>query len=130
MRFCDYLKEMRLAAGYTQQEIADILQVDRSTYAYYEAGKTEPNIPKLKRIANMYGISLDDLVERRLRPVPLQFSASRGGNFAALQALRRLSDDEQNLVLLYRSFNDKAGLLRHIRDFQDKEDMPEEEEEE
>ena len=125
MKFNDYLKELRLSAGYTQQEIADILKIDRSTYAYYEAGKTEPNILKLKKIANLYGISSDDLLECRLRPIPLQFSASRSGDFTAMQALRRLSRAEQNLVLLYRSCTDKEGLLRAIRDFQDKEDEEE-----
>ena len=126
MKFNEYLKEIRLAAGYTQQDIADILKIDRSTYAYYEAGKTEPNIPNLKKLANLYGIPLDDLIECRLRPIPVQFSVPGNSDFSAMQALRRLTRTEQNLVLLYRSCTDKEGLLRLIRDFHDEEsDTPE-----
>ena len=122
MKFNDYLKELRLSAGYTQQEIADVLQIDRSTYAYYEAGKTEPNMQKLKKIANLYGLSSDDLIECRLRPVPYRLSTSDKGDFSAMQALRRLSRTEQELVLLYRSCSDKKELLRVIREFRDAED--------
>ena len=122
MKFCEYLKELRLSAGYTPQEIADVLQIDRSTYAYYEAGKTEPSLQKLKRIANLYGLTSDDLIECRLRPVPFRLTSSERGDFSAMQALRRLSGDEQKLVLLYRSCTDKAEFLRTVTDFQNTED--------
>ena len=122
MKFIDYLKELRLSAGYTQQEIADVLQIDRSTYAYYESGKTEPNMQKLRKIANLYGLSSDDLIECRLRPVPYRLSSSDVGDFSAMQALRRLSNAEQELVLLYRASSDKTGFLRAVRDFRDAED--------
>ena len=119
MKFNHYLKELRLAAGYTQQEIADILEIDRSTYAYYESGKTEPNMQKLKKIANLYGLSSDDLIECRLRPVPNRLSTHSDGDFSAMQALRCLSRSEQELVLLYRSCSNKNELQRVIREFRD-----------
>lgn len=42
-RFAEYLKDMlreiRETAGCSQQQIADYLQIARSTYSYYELGK-------------------------------------------------------------------------------------------
>ena len=37
------LKKLRKNCGYTQKEVAKELGVDRSTYAYYETGKTTPD---------------------------------------------------------------------------------------
>ena len=122
MKFSDYLREIRLAAGYTQQEIADVLRIDRSTYAYYESGKTEPNISNLRKISNLYSISLDDLLWCNLHPATLQLSHSSISEFNALQSLRRLSRSEQNLVLLYRTCSDKEKLMNMVRNFAIRED--------
>jgi len=43
MNLGEKLKHYRAAKGMTQQEVADILGVDKSTYAHYEAGKRIPN---------------------------------------------------------------------------------------
>ena len=55
------IKLFRLYNGYTQQQVADILNVDRSTYAYYESGKSVPDIETIIKLARLYNISIDFL---------------------------------------------------------------------
>ncbi len=55
------LKERRSYEGYTQQNVADILQVQRATYAGWETGKDIMPLRQLYKIANSYQISLDYL---------------------------------------------------------------------
>lgn len=48
------LREERKKSGYTQQQIADLLGVDRSTYAYYESGKLQVPDEVLLKLAAYY----------------------------------------------------------------------------
>ena len=45
------LRKLRLKAGYSQKNVADLLNVSRSTYTYYETGKTSPDPFTLNRPA-------------------------------------------------------------------------------
>lgn len=58
------LMEQRTSEGYTQEEIASLLGISRSTYAAYETGRNEPDITTLIKLATLYKISLDYLVGR------------------------------------------------------------------
>jgi transcriptional regulator with XRE-family HTH domain len=62
------LRELRIKFGYTQNQIAKVLNVDRSTYAYYETGKTRPDVTTLMMLAKIYGVSLDALLEDESAP--------------------------------------------------------------
>ena len=44
--------------GYSQKNVADLLNVNRSTYTYYETGKTTPDPMTLNRIAKIFGVPL------------------------------------------------------------------------
>ena len=63
--FVSQLRRLRKIYGYTQQEVAKKLYMDRSAYAYYELGKSQPRIETLIRLANLYNISVDYLLGRR-----------------------------------------------------------------
>lgn len=54
------LRQFRLQAGFSQKNVADILNVSRSTYTYYETGKTTPDPATLNRIAKIFGVSLEE----------------------------------------------------------------------
>ncbi len=58
------LMEQRVVNGYTQEEIASLLGISRSTYAAYETGRNEPDITTLIKLATLYNASLDYLVGR------------------------------------------------------------------
>ena len=57
--------QLRYLRGYnavTQREIADALCIDRSTYAYYELGETQPSLLMLVRLAKLYDVTTDFLL--------------------------------------------------------------------
>ena len=47
----------------TQNEIADILEVSTATISKYETGTLEPNIESLKRLAETFNITVDELIK-------------------------------------------------------------------
>lgn len=56
------LKDLRKKHNLTQAEMADKLNLARSTYANYESNKREPSEDVLKDIANIFNIDIFDLV--------------------------------------------------------------------
>lgn len=60
--FSSRLKYLRKEKGKTQQSIAELLKVQRSTYGEYERGKILPPMDKLKVLADYFGISVDYLM--------------------------------------------------------------------
>lgn len=55
------IKQARLSTGKSQQEVADYLDIKRSTYANWEAG-TEPTVGDMKRIADFLDTSVSKLI--------------------------------------------------------------------
>ena len=51
------LKEIRKQAGYTQEKIARLIGIARTTYAEYEQGKIQPPLDKVERICRLFNIS-------------------------------------------------------------------------
>ena len=49
-----------------QHHIAGLLEIDRSTYAYYESGRHMPSVITLKKLADFYEISLDSFLDPEL----------------------------------------------------------------
>lgn len=63
------LRFFRTAEGYSQKEIADMLSIERSTYTYYETGKTLPTLHAVWTLAKLYRVTMEFLVDDRLMPV-------------------------------------------------------------
>ena len=57
------LKELRKLHNYTQDDVASALGVIRQTYSHYETGKRTPNSEILFKLAGLYNISVDDLMQ-------------------------------------------------------------------
>ena len=53
----------RKKAGLTQEEVAERLGVSRQTIGKWEADETLPDIRQSKRLATLYGVTLDELIE-------------------------------------------------------------------
>ena len=51
------LRILRENSNFSQADIAAMLGMDRSTYAYYETGKTEPSLKTIVKLAELYKVS-------------------------------------------------------------------------
>lgn len=57
-------RELRLAANLTQQDIANRLNVDRSTVSYWEKGTAMPRAEQLPKLADLLHCTIDALYGR------------------------------------------------------------------
>lgn len=57
------IKKYREEKKMTQVEVAEVLGVKPATISKYEAGTLEPNIESLKKLAELFGISVDELLK-------------------------------------------------------------------
>lgn len=64
----DFLAEMlqglRKAKGFSQKEVANILEISPQTYNGYEKGRNEPPVEILVRLSYLFNVSIDVLVQR------------------------------------------------------------------
>lgn len=56
------LKELREESGETQAEVANYLGLSDQAITYYEAGKREPTLRNLKKLAGHFNVSVDELI--------------------------------------------------------------------
>lgn len=57
------IKTNREKNNMTQAEIAEILGVKPATISKYESGALEPNIEALKKISEIFNVSIDELIK-------------------------------------------------------------------
>jgi len=56
------LVELRTTNNLTQKQVAQNLDIERATYARYEAGSREPDFSTLRKLAAYFGVSIDFLL--------------------------------------------------------------------
>ena len=52
----------RRDCGLTQKQVAEKLSVVESCYANWEQGRTEPNIDMLRKLGEIFQVSIDELI--------------------------------------------------------------------
>ncbi len=85
MSFSSQIKNIRFEKKLSQAHVAALLGVAKSTYSLYESGKREPDIKKIKLLAQILNVSTDTLFE-----------------------LSSFSDEETDIIEKYRSLNEKS----------------------
>ena len=110
------LKHFRTTSGLTQQQVADVLGLDRSTYAYYESGKTTPDIKSVNKLLKIFNISYYELMEEQdPTTVNVANDDSQDDEEDKLH-IYDLSKPEKRLVIYFRvlSPNQQKDLLKSI----------------
>lgn len=63
MTFCDKLQILRKSKGFTQEALAEKLNVSRAAVAKWEAGQAYPDISNLIQISDLMNVTVDYLVK-------------------------------------------------------------------
>lgn len=74
MGFGENLRRARDAKGMTQQQVADLMGISKSTYCGYETGKRQPDVAKIKQLSNILGTPADSILETGYQKTPRQVS--------------------------------------------------------
>ena len=113
--FSENLIKLRKNKGFTQQQVASKLGIDRTTYTKYETGVSEPGFEMLIRLSQMLNVSLDELFGGPVNdPLTAAVSDSRAES---------LSEDELELIAAYRGLNkdEKRRLKENLANKTDSE---------
>jgi transcriptional regulator, cro/CI family len=102
MIFPERLKQLRQKKGLTQQEIADLVHVNRVTYTNWEKGKREPSFENLVKLASVLGTSTDYLLGTSDNYIDLE-------DFETL--IKKLPEEEITKLIQDKVTNIKIGLL-------------------
>ena len=68
---CENIQILRKKRNLTQEALAEMVGVTRQTIAKWESGESAPDILNCDRLAELYEISLDDLLHTELRDAGL-----------------------------------------------------------
>ena len=118
------LRGIRKTCGFTQQQVAAVLNVDRSTYTYYEIGKTTPDIRTVKALADLFNVSVDELLmdEEIVGAVAESESdtnaeAMTKGTADLPETANKLTRAEREVLLYYRALStqDRQMILQEMR---------------
>lgn len=90
------IKECREKTGMSQKFVALTLGVKAPSVSDWEQGKNWPSVENLMKLADLYHVTVDELLGR-----------ATGAEITALQAAG-VSMDEKHILLLYRSLSDQG----------------------
>lgn len=62
MSFANNLIELRKYNNYSQEKLAEMIGVSRQTLSKYETGEALPDIEKCRLLADVFSVSIDDLI--------------------------------------------------------------------
>lgn len=112
----DVLKQLRNDAGYTQAQIAELLNIHRTTYTKYEKDHT-PGVEVFVRLAEIYNMAVDDILsmaDERYVSSKVRLGAPAQSDSKQAEPIR-LSEDEFRLLSIYRESSCKKKIIDAAR---------------
>ena len=102
----DNLAMLRKLNGYSQEQVAEKLDISRQAYAKWESGATVPDIEKAACLAQVYGVSLDSLMKTETADgVGMIPPAPQGKNIWGAVAV-----GERGQIVIPKAARDKFGM--------------------
>lgn len=97
------LKKIREERKLTQQNVADLLNIQRPTYTRYETGEREPDFETLIKLSEILEVSVDYLLGKTEYPTKVDEELA-GEKFALWGEVHDLSQEEKEKVLEFIKF--------------------------
>ena len=100
------LRELRLEHQLTQQDLGEALGIDRTSYTYYERGKTSPSPASLCKLSRLYNVTVDYLLGLEERNAARLRESLPVGFAAPSDPIGALPKEERKLLMYYRVLDD------------------------
>ncbi len=97
---------LRNMHGYSQEEVAEKIDISRQAYAKWEKGDTIPDVEKCKALADLYGVTIDSLIKNNtIENVGLIPPAPKGKNIWGTVTV-----NERGQIVIPKQARDKFNL--------------------
>lgn len=105
------LRQIRVEHKLTQQNIADVLGIDRTTYTFYETGVSKPSLVTLAKLADIYNVTVGYLLgveenNPKLKRIPEDYGADC--KLESNDPISLLSRDERQILMCYRVLSEQG----------------------
>ena len=119
MKFGDRLRKLRKQNDMTQEQVAKNLNIVRSTYAYYETGKTCPDFTTVVRLAHLFNVTTDYLLDAEPANPVLNDTSVPAYTPSAQKSINSewsLRESEQKMIIAFRYLDreTQANILNDI----------------
>ena len=94
------LRSLRLSMGLTQMQVAEALNIDRSTYTYYETGKTVPDVKTIIKLSKIFNVSYQQILDDE--SVDFNINSSVKDRTLNLSEMSELTKQERLMIVAYR----------------------------
>lgn len=91
------IRELRTEFQITQKELADKIGNTQRNVCNWENGKSEPDCESIVKIANLFGVTLDELFGRN--PLLMDWDGHAVTDKRLLRSIRTLSDEQKDKLL-------------------------------
>ncbi len=113
------LKELRESKNLTQKQLAEILNISRSSLSSYEVGTREPDFSMLMQIATFFNVNLDSLLSYNANPttVSSEYSSINPDLYNDIESLSEESRNELhkyiNLLKINEAYDNEKSTCNH-----------------
>lgn len=101
MIFADKLIQLRKKSGWSQEELAEQMNVSRQSVSKWEGAQTIPDLEKIVRLSELFGVSTDYLLKDELGSADVAEPAEEPST------IRRVSMEEANAFLAAKALTAK-----------------------
>ena len=115
MQLHDKLRALRLSRYYTQQDIAEMLGVTRSTISNFEIGRRKPEIDVLEKLAEIYGVDLNYFATNSMQSSDLMLLVKKAESIFNDPAITEATKDRvyQSLMKVYLTMKEGSHHDKH-----------------
>jgi transcriptional regulator with XRE-family HTH domain len=113
MELANNIKTIREDKNLMQKEVASYIGVDKSTYSKIEKGLREVTVAELKKIAQLFDISLDELVNYN-GGLPQAVVIEDENATQQLRLIQQLEEDDKHTIF---KLVDKMLTNKRFQDF-------------
>ena len=103
----DNLAMLRNIHGFSQEELAEKINISRQAYAKWERGDTIPDVEKCSRLAEIFGVSIDSLVKtEKTEGIGMVPPAPKGKNIWGSVTI-----NERGQIVIPKAARDRFALV-------------------
>ena len=102
------IKNIRELKNFTQEYMAEKLDISQAAYSKMEKGDTKISQDKLNKIAEILEVNLDDITDFDNKKVLNSFNNVKGSNNGII------TYNEKDMILIRQLYEDKVSLLEKL----------------